>query len=62
MPHSWDMGQILYFPSGGRHAEDFYIRKIQRLRLGLDPKTWVREVTRTISVASDLRKTELETY
>ena len=30
MPQSWDMGdRFFYFPSGGRHAEDFYVRKIQ---------------------------------
>ena len=48
MPQSWDMGQILrffYFPSGGRHAEDFYARKIQRLRPGLNPQTWVPEAS-----------------
>ena len=36
---TWD--RFLYFPSGGRHAEDFYVRKIQRLRPGLNPETWV---------------------
>jgi hypothetical protein len=30
---AWD------FLSEGRHAEDFYIRKIRRLRLGLNPRT-----------------------
>ena len=43
MPQSWNMGQIFYVPSGGRHAEDFYVRKIQRLRPGLNPQTWVPE-------------------
>ena len=45
MPQSWDMGQMLYFPSEGRHAEDFYARKIQRLRPGLNPQTWVPEAS-----------------
>ena len=45
MLQSWDMGQIFYFPSGGRHVENFYVRKIQRLRLGLNPQTWVPEAS-----------------
>jgi len=45
MPQSWDMGQILYFHSEGRHAEDFYVRKIQRLRPRLNPQTWVPEAS-----------------
>ena len=45
MPQSWNMGQMLYFPSEGRHAEDFYTRKIQRLRPGLNPQTWVPEAS-----------------
>ena len=36
---TWD--RFFYLPSGGRHAEDFYARKIQRLRPGLNPQTWV---------------------
>jgi hypothetical protein len=32
-------GRLFNFPSEGRHAEDFYIRKIQRLRPGLNPRT-----------------------
>ena len=40
---TWD--RFFYFPSGGRHAEDFYVRKIQRLRLGLPPQTWVPEAS-----------------
>jgi hypothetical protein len=31
----------LYFPSEGRRAEDFFARKIRRLRPGLNPRTWV---------------------
>jgi hypothetical protein len=31
--------RLFNFPSEGRHAEDFYIRKIQRLRPGLNPRT-----------------------
>jgi hypothetical protein len=33
----------LYFPSEGRHAGDFFARKIRRLRPGLNPRTWVPE-------------------
>jgi hypothetical protein len=32
-------GRLFDFPSEGRHAEDFYMRKIQRLRPGLNPRT-----------------------
>jgi hypothetical protein len=35
----------LYFPSEGRHAEDFFARKIRRLRPGLNPRTWVPEAS-----------------
>ena len=43
MPQSWDMGQILHFPSEGRHAEDFSdARKIQRLRPSI-PLGWPLE-------------------
>jgi hypothetical protein len=38
-------GRRLYFPSEGRHAEDFFSRKIRRLRPGLNPRTWVPEVS-----------------
>jgi hypothetical protein len=34
---TWD--RLFDFPSEGRHAEDFYIRKIRRLRPGLNPRT-----------------------
>ena len=34
---TWD--RRLYFPSEGRRAEDFFV---QRLRSGLNPRTWVR--------------------
>jgi hypothetical protein len=40
---TWD--RRLYFPSDGRHAEGFFARKIQRLRLGLNPRTWVPEAS-----------------
>ena len=36
---TWD--RRLYFPSEGRRAEDFFARKIWRLRPGLNPRTWV---------------------
>ena len=37
MPQSWDMGQILLLPSGGRHAEDFYARKNPTALAGFGP-------------------------
>ena len=40
---TWD--RFFYFPSGRRHAEDFYVRKIQRLRPGLKPRIWVPEAS-----------------
>jgi len=36
---TWD--RRLYFPSKGRRAEDFFARKIRRLRPGLNPQTRV---------------------
>src|SRR5215510_2723362 len=36
---TWD--QRLYFPSEGKRTEDFFARKIRRLRPGLNPRTWV---------------------
>jgi hypothetical protein len=42
MSQSWDMGHIFYFPSEGRHTEDFYrTGKIKRLRPGSNPRTRV---------------------
>jgi hypothetical protein len=40
---TWD--RRLYFPSEGRHAEDFFARKIRRLQPGLNPRTWVPEAS-----------------
>ena len=40
---TWD--RRLYFPSEGRRAEDFSPWKIQRLRSGLNPRTWVPKAT-----------------
>jgi hypothetical protein len=40
---TWD--RRLYFPSKGRRAEDFFARKIWRLRPGLNPWTWVPEAS-----------------
>jgi len=39
----WD--RRLYFPSEGRHAEDFFARKFRRLRPGLNPRTRVPEAS-----------------
>jgi hypothetical protein len=36
---TWD--RRLYFPSEGRHAEDFFALKIRQLRPGVNPQTWV---------------------
>jgi len=41
MPLSYDMGPMLYFPSEGRRAEDFFALKIRRVRPGANPRTWV---------------------
>jgi hypothetical protein len=42
MPQICDMGSIILLPFEGRRAEDFYRPlKIQRLRPGLNPRTWV---------------------
>jgi hypothetical protein len=35
--------RLLYFPSEGGHVEDFFARKIRRLRPGLNPRTRVPE-------------------
>ena len=40
---TWD--RRLYFHSEGRRAEDFFARKIRRLRPGLNPRTWVLKVS-----------------
>jgi hypothetical protein len=40
---AWD--RRLYFPSEWRHAVDFFARKIQRLRSGSNPRSWVPETT-----------------
>jgi hypothetical protein len=39
----WD--RRLYVSSEGRHAEDFFARKIGRLRPGLNPRTWIPEAS-----------------
>jgi hypothetical protein len=40
---TWD--RRLYFPSEGRHAVDFFARKIQQLRPGLNWRSWVPEAS-----------------
>ena len=35
----------LYFPPQGRHAVDFFARKIRRLRPGSNPRSWVPEAS-----------------
>jgi len=39
-------GRRLYFPSEGRRVEDFFARKIRRLRPGLNPRTRVSRPAR----------------
>jgi hypothetical protein len=43
MPQSCD--RLVYFPSEGRRARDFFARKIRLLRPGLNPQTWVPEAS-----------------
>jgi hypothetical protein len=38
-------GKWLYVPSEGRHAKDFFARKIRRLRPGAKPRFWVPEAS-----------------
>jgi hypothetical protein len=45
MSQSCDMGQTALLPLEGRHAEDFFARKIRRIRPGLNPRTWVPEAS-----------------
>src|SRR5215469_12663807 len=45
VPQSTTWDRRLYFPSEGRRAEDFFARKIRRLRPGLNPQTWVPEAS-----------------
>jgi hypothetical protein len=40
---TWD--RRLYFPSEGRHAVDFFARKIRRLRPGFNPRSWIPEAS-----------------
>ena len=44
---TWD--RRLYFRSEGRRAEDFFSRKIRRLRPGLNTRTWVPKEHNIIS-------------
>ena len=41
----YDMGPMVYFPSEGRRAEDFFALKIRRLRPGLNPRTLAPEAS-----------------
>jgi hypothetical protein len=36
-PQSWDMGQIIFLPSEGRHAVDFSNRKNPTVSVGSEP-------------------------
>ena len=42
---STTLDRRLYFPSEGRRAEEFLALKIRRLRLGLNPWTWVAKTS-----------------
>jgi hypothetical protein len=44
-PMTWD--RRLYFLSDGRHAVDFFVRKIRRLRPGSNPRSWVQRIVGT---------------
>jgi hypothetical protein len=58
---TWD--RRLYFPSEGRHAGDFFARKIWRLRLGLNLWTWVPEASMlTIIPPKPLLYTHIYSY
>jgi hypothetical protein len=50
---TWD--RLFDFPSEGRHAEDFFIRKIRRLRPGLNPRTREPEASMLLSEVSRQR-------
>jgi hypothetical protein len=45
MQQSWDMGQILLLPSGGRHTEDIYVRKNPTASAGFEPSRHVNKGT-----------------
>jgi hypothetical protein len=45
MPQSCDIGPTALLPSEGRHGEDFFARKIRRLRPCLNPRIWVPEAS-----------------
>jgi len=58
---TWD--RWLYFPSEERSAEDFFARKIRRLRPGLNPRTRVPEAsTLTSRPPNPLRFTNTNWY
>jgi hypothetical protein len=40
---TWD--RRLYFPSEGRHAEEFFARQIRRFQPVLNPRTWEPEAS-----------------
>jgi hypothetical protein len=43
-------GKRLYLPSEGRLTEDFFARKIRRLRPGANPRSWVPEASMLTAV------------
>ena len=55
---TWD--RRLYFPSEGRRAEDFFARKIRRLRPRSNPRTWVPEASTLTSRPPKPLKKNLE--
>jgi hypothetical protein len=59
MPLSTTWDRQLYFPSEGRRAEDFFAQKIRRLRLGLNPRTWVPKAS---TLPLDHRSRSLHLY
>jgi hypothetical protein len=57
---TWD--RRLYFPCEGRHAEDFFARKIRRLRPGSNPRSWVPEVSMLTTRLPKLLSAGLDIY
>jgi hypothetical protein len=47
-----DMGQTALLPLQGRHAVDFFARKIRRLRPGSNPLSWVPEASMLTEAAN----------
>ena len=53
---TWD--RQLYFPSEGRRAEDFFARKIRRLRPGLNPRSEIPDLLNLVVFQTNKRLQE----